>query len=238
MIFLTAIIRSDTRLRLQFSSALAAGAFTGTGTITVTSQDALGASPTIKARLPVLNTPEAIELVLSVPLVEDGLYTVVLTGIPGADLTTASGTENIRLGTTYYVVNSEINNVDVEAALYGVDLVWTGADYLESPNGDLATVAGLANVHGALRRRLVSEGLPWNADYGTKARNFVDGPIASAPAFRGDILRQMLSDDRVKSASVKLDLSDDFVNDANYFVDIKLIGSSNRTDFSIDIPKE
>lgn len=237
MDLLTVIIRSDTRLRLEFSSAVGSTAFTGSGTITITSQDGLGLSPTIKQRIPVSSSPNSIELVLSNPLVDGGFYVVQLINIPGADATFATGIENIRPGVTFTRLNTEIDVPEIESALYNIDLVWTGEDYLESANGDLASISGMPNVHGALLRRLVSDGLPWDSDYGAKPRKFVDGPSPATPLLRGEILRQMLSDNRVRAATVRLDLEVDNPNEANYFVDVALIGSSNKSDVSIQVPK-
>lgn len=227
------IIRSSTRLRLQFSANVDAAAFTGTGTITVVSQDGAGLSPSINQRIVVAGTPQAMELALSTDLADGGLYLLTYSGIPSTDTSTASGSEEFRPGVKFATVNSELETPDIEKALFGVDLVWTGADYLETPDGDLASISGKANVHNALVRRLTSEGLTWDATYGVKPRQTVDGPTASTPFLRGQILRQMLADDRVAKASVRLELPKNEVEEVDYFVDISLVGSSNENAFSL-----
>jgi hypothetical protein len=232
------IIRSTTRLRLQFSAIVDSTAFTGTGTITIVSQDGAGVSPSINQRIPVASVPQAIELALSDELVDGGLYLLTISSIPSTDLTTATGTELFRPGVKFTTVDAEVETPDIEKALFGIDLVWTGSDYLETPDGDLASVSGKANVHDALIRRLISEGLTWDDNYGVKPRQSVDGPTAATPFLRGKIIRQMLADDRVSKASVRLELPENNVDEADYFVDITLIGSSNESDFSITASSE
>lgn len=237
MLLLSVIIRSSTRLRLEFSSVVDSTAFTGTGDITIESLDSLGLSPTIQQRIIVASSPKSIELVLSVPLVDGGSYLVSVDSIPSTDLSTATGTQKIRPGIGYVSVNTEFETPDVEKALFAVDLVWTGTDYLVTPDGDLSTIDGMANVHGALTRRLVSDGLTWDNAYGGKPRLFIDGPTPALQYLRGDILRQMLSDNRVKSSTVKLVLDTDNVEEASYEVEVQLVGSSNKSDISIQVPK-
>ncbi len=78
--------------------------------------------------------------------------------------------------------NVEQPEDDLDALLYGVDLVWTGTDFGETPLGDLGTVQGVENARGAVERRLASEeDLPWRAGaYGPHARDYVDGPQKNA----------------------------------------------------------
>lgn len=237
MLFKSVIIRSNTRIRLEFTSALDSTAFLDTsGTILVESQDGIGVSPDVQQRIPILFNPVSMELALSVTLAEGGQYKVSIDSIPGQDASFATGEVLFRVGESFSVPNKEIDIVDVESFLYNIDLVWTGTDYLEAPNGDLATISGLANVDGALRRRLVCEGLTWDSDYGVGVRNFVDAPTPSIFTLRGEILRQMLKDNRVSEATVRLETPENSIEEADYFVDCKLTGSSNQNGISIQVP--
>ncbi len=230
------IIRSDTRIRVEFTSQPAASAFTGTGTITIISQDAFGISPTIKQRIIVISDPNSIELVLSSPIAQGSLYLLTVDSIPPVSGSPASSSELFRSSESFSQINTEVNNLDIDAALFSVDLVWTGADYLLSPDGDFATIGGKANVQSALTRRLVSDSLPWDNEYGTKSRSFVDAPSPSAPLLRGEILRQMRSDDRVLSATVDLDIPDSPGDEVSYSVNVILIGDSDNSNVSISVP--
>lgn len=231
--FLSVIVRSETRLRLNFDVNVSSSAFTGTGTIVVTNLDGVGVNPTVRGRIPVVGSPISLEIALAPELVDGALYQVSVTGIPTTDSTTATGTLQFTTGQQFNPINTEFSNPNVEAALYGVDLVWTGTDYLETPDGDLATVSGKANLDGALRRRLGSDSLTWDDNYGVKSRQFVDAPNASAPALRGLVLRQMLLDNRVASATVSIVIPIDNQFEADLQVDVVPVGSSNASDISI-----
>lgn len=237
MNFTAIVIRSDFRIRLEFDSALAATAFTTGGTIVITSQDALGANPVVRQRLPIIGSSNVMELALSIPLAQSGIYNVTVTSIPATDLSTATGTLPFSFGQDFPSVNAESTTTDLENLLYKTDLVWTGFDYLEDPSGDLATVSGLANVYGALQRRIMSDGLTWDNNYGAKVRRFVDGPSPSIFVLRGEILRQILTDKRISQATIRLSTSSVNTDEATYFVDVNLIGSSNnKTDISVEVP--
>lgn len=235
MNYTSLIIRSKTRLRLQFTSALDTTAFTGTGAITIVSLDAIGIDEIIRERLPVSGNTSAMELVLAYELAQGGSYLLTLTGIPGADATTVTTQDKFAVGEGYAKINVEFSTPDVETALYGTDLVWSGLDYVEGTDGDLLTISGRANVNGALQRRLTGEPLPWNRSYGGNIRSYVDSPSASIFTIRGEVLRQMLSDDRVKTATIKLDQTDN-VEEATYELVIGLKGASNDSKLVIGVP--
>lgn len=233
------IIRSPTRLRLLFNAPVDSSAFSdsisiGEGTIEITSLDSGGVDPEIKSRLAVIGSPNSMELVLRDELSEGSAYVVALDSVPSSDSSTCSGAQNFRPGTKQATLMAvEPDAPDLEKLLYNTDLVWTGLDFLETPDGDLATVSGRANVKGALLRRLVSEGLLWNFNYGVKPREQVDGPTAATPFLRGLIMRQMLEDNRVSSVSVALVLPSDEVEEADYNIDIVLRGTSDDSNISI-----
>src|SRR4029077_12166453 len=125
--------------------------------------------------------------------------------------------------------NVELPEDDLDALLYGIDLVWTGTDFAETPLGDLATIQGSDNAKGALTRRLTAEeDLPWRPGrYGAGARDYVDGPQADATTLRGSILRQARADDRVKRVTATFSFDEQGSGDAYFDVTIALIGAES-----------
>ena len=69
---LTALVRHERRVRLEFSADLAAGAFTSLAWYSFTS-DGTAANPSAVAAYAVPNSPQTVELHLSVPLVQGAL---------------------------------------------------------------------------------------------------------------------------------------------------------------------
>lgn len=203
------VVRNERRVRLVFSDALGAAAF-GPGTsvaalYVVTSVDGSGASPPISAAIPIPNAPGNVDLALGDDLVAGGVYQVATINVPGADGSASpAATEPFTFGALAApTLNVEQPQDDIDALVYGVDLVHTGSDYLETGAGDLATVSGIPNFQGAMQRRLTDEdGIPWDQTYGAKSGSFVNGPAASGGTLVSSLRRQSVSDDRVRSASV------------------------------------
>lgn len=203
------VVRTERRIRLLFSGTLAPGAF-GPGSAVaalyvVTSLDGAGASPAIAAALQVPGAPSNVELALTTDLVAGGAYTVTSALVPGTDGSlSASVTQPFVFGDKpAATINIEAAEEDVGALVYGVDLVWTGADFLETPAGDLATVSGVENVKGAQLRRLTADDpLPWDQSYGTRAGSYVYGPATSGVGLLGVLRRQAIADDRIAIATV------------------------------------
>jgi hypothetical protein len=209
---LTVEVRHERRIRLLFTNAVGSG---GLGTpapsfYTVASQDGAGADPLVKAAMAVSGNPNAVELVLSLDLVRDGLYLVSAVGVPdtGAGVTGATSTQQIRWGQDYSQSDAEPLLADRARFLYGVDLIFNGEDYSEDTNGDLARVAGTANVTKALYHGIETTGLPWNAGWGAGAREFVDSPSVAATALRHSLHAQVLRDPRVRSIKTDLQIAD------------------------------
>ncbi len=200
--FVTATPRSSTRLRLLFDNTLAAGAFV-TGFYTVTSIDGIGADPDVDAALIIADTPQGVELVLSEELVGGGLYQLdVDAGVPATDASTApAAVLQFRPGAASRDPSPEVNRSDVLREIFGEDIVWDGTDWAEDAEGDLEGITGPSNAREAVERRLESEGLLWNEDYGLRGREFVDGPAQLLPFLRGRIVSQALRDDRVVKAN-------------------------------------
>ena len=196
-------ILHERRLRLVFTTALAAGAF-GAPTpsyYTLQSLDAIAPSPTINAALIVANSPNVVELALGSDLVVGGLYEMDAVGVPAQDSTvTAAGTlQQFRFGQGTKPTNVEPLANDRRRLLYGADILWNESDYEETPDGDLARVEGTANVTKALWRGIESQGLPWDSTYGGRAREYVDSPSPVAGTLLGSVSAQILRDPRVKA---------------------------------------
>jgi hypothetical protein len=200
----TVFIRHERRVRLFFTEALAAGAFTSTTYYAIQNQDSLGASPAVLGALIVPNSPNCVELLLADELVKGAIYVASVAAVPGV-LTTATGSERFRFGaTTNAPSNSEPAVSDLELVRFGRDLLWQDGDYLETVDGDLATIAGRANAQGAIERRLFADGLVWAPQYGPNAEEYVDATPGSMGTLRGSLIQQVVADRRFKSASVDM----------------------------------
>jgi hypothetical protein len=200
--FISASIHSRRRLRLGFSESLAAGAYTTLTYYTVTCEDAGGVDPDVVAAFVVPSSPAVVELALGDELVDGSAYTVSAIGVPasGGSTTPAGSVLPMRPGVVRARPVAISPEDDILAITYGADLVWDGSDFVEDAQGDLSEVSGRENVHAALKRRLTSDGLPWDSTYGTKPREYVDGSSLAAQQLRGALASQAVQDDRVKRA--------------------------------------
>lgn len=222
------VVRHERRLRVLFSAPVAAGAFRASSYVLS------GASQTTRAPVPVgalvvPGAPHAVELALDADLAANELYAVRADNVPAVDGSVSSPGVRLdfRLADGPAIENDERPAGDIGALLYGVDLVWRDGDFVETPLGDLAVVAGLDNVRGALSRRLsAEEDLPWRpGSYGLGARDYVDGPQQDATTLRGAILRQSAADDRVKRAKATFSFDKDGEGDAFFDVELELRGT-------------
>jgi hypothetical protein len=241
--FAQLVVRSPRRIRLLFSGALALGAFgpgaSVSGLYVITCTDGSGASPALAAAIALPAETGNVELALATDLAAGGVYQVVSVGVPGADTSVsalASATFTYG-GLAAPTIDVEQAQPDIAALVYGVDLVWTGADYLETSAGDLATVAGVPNVEGAIGRRLTDEdGLPWDGGYGARAGNYVNGPSANGGSLVGALRRQAVADDRVRSATVSWTDDPNSPGD-NYFpVTVLFRGAAPGDGFTVNVP--
>lgn len=235
MNFSTLVIRNERHVRLFFSSSPDPTAFTGTGTIALSNSDGLGIAPGIRARLAVPGTPTAMELVLDNDLAGASNYTLTLTALPGADATTVTTTAALRMGGFTAPLNEETKESDLEALIYGTDLVNVYGEFYENVSGDLATISGQPNVYLALDRRMLSSGIPWRSSYGTKPREFVDGTPAGAQQLVGISVRQMVLDPRVASAVARISPPDpNDVSKASIGIDTTLVGSGSTKNLVVN----
>jgi hypothetical protein len=218
--------RTPRRIRLVFSNVLASGAFTSTAFYTVVNTDGAGGSPTVRAALIVAGAASQVELVLSTDLVSGGFYTVSAIAVPSTDLsvTTGASVQAMKFGLVQERVNVEPVESLGDILLYGRDLVWNGQDFVETANGDLATVSGASNARQAILRRVAGSPLPWDPTYSPNARSFIDGPATATVSLKGALIDQCLQDDRVKSVKVTLSSDEDTPEEAYFTVEPKLIG--------------
>lgn len=243
--FTALVVRHERRIRLLFSQTLSGAAF-GVGLAVaalyvVACTDGSGANPGISAAIPVAHTPNGLDLALNCDLVEGGVYTVTTNAVPGADSSVSSSdVETFTFGALAAPsLNVESSQVDIGALVYGLDLVHSGSDFVETAAGDLDTVSGVPNVQGALNRRLIDEdGIPWDPTYGAKSADYVNGPAAQGSSLVGALRRQAIADDRVESATVKYLEDPENPGDEYFPVTIALRGDNGTgvLAFPINVP--
>jgi hypothetical protein len=204
--FTSVAVRSTRRVRLFFSEALAPTAFDLTSYYSVIGVSLVDVPPVVEA-FAISGLGSACELALGKDLVEGETYQVSVHAVPAAGGSSTQPVESLTLfvGALPHAPRSvDKSSRSLTDEIYGEDLVWADGDFVEDPTGDLASVGGTVNVTDALERRLVSDGLDWDETYGGKLRRFVDGPRASAGEMRGLCTRQLLLDDRVRTASTRV----------------------------------
>lgn len=222
-------VRSTRRLRLKYTNALAAGAYASRW-FTVQCLDGSTSDPQVVAALLVPDATDELELALGIDLSQGGEYQLTsAANIPGLDGSlTALDVTAFRPPLARQAPSPSVSSSDVQAVLYGEDVAHDGRDMVETPDGDLAVATGPENAMTAVTRRLLADGLPYNADYGPHLRRFVDAPAPSIRAARGSVERQARLDDRVKTASVTV-LPDDNSGDLTLQGTIGLIGGVKRS---------
>lgn len=220
--------RSNRRLRLAFSETLAAGAFAATAFYSVSCTDGVGVTPTVVAVFALPGSGNVCEIALGDDLTDGAAYSVSAVGVPasGGGTTPADSTLTFRRGVILQSPRAADTPADdILTEVYGEDLVWLDGDMAEDASGDLATIGGVENVDAALARRIESDGLDWDENYGGKLRQFVDGPAASAGEMRGICTRQLLRDDRVLRASTTILTADlDYPEETRVECAYKLVG--------------
>jgi hypothetical protein len=221
-----AVARHERRVRLLFDADIQLSGRADTTHYRVTNEDALGVSLGVVGLVLVAGQPHVIDLVLGGDLVPGALYAVHVQSVLGSDGTvTPPGSRlPVRLGAVPAKPDVELDPDDIGRLLYGVDCVWTGTDYAEAPGGDLATVEGPENVRGAIERRCLADGLPWDDTYGARPREYIDGSTGAAPTLAGTLVRQAQEDDRVRRAKASFALDE---ADATFDLDVQLIGEGD-----------
>lgn len=225
-------VRTERRIRLTFTGALAGGAYVP-GLYALTCTDTNGAAPNVVAALQISGgATNAVELAVDSDLAQGQHYAVVCTNVPGADSSFFTGSAGIYWGPVVTSIpNSESTTDDASVLVFGRDLVFSGVDYVEDATGDLMTVSGLANVQGAVMRRINGYGLPWDPTYGPKLYDYVDGPAPVVRTARGTILQQALADDRVKSCAVDFAQDPTQPNAAYFNIQVTLLDDRKLPSF-------
>ncbi|WP_438029030.1 hypothetical protein [Sorangium sp. So ce233] len=204
-------IRHERRVRLSFDATLAGTAFSSTSFYGVESADGQAASPGVQKAFIVSSSPNVVELQLDTDLVQGARYSFTAAAVPAVDATTSPAqTVVATMGRepAPAAVGTRGPVTELERSLYGEDLVWTGADWAETPDGDLAEHGGMPVALADLRRAMTANGLPWDPAFGLRARGEVDGAPEAMTALRGRAVALMRRDDRIRDADAVVDLSD------------------------------
>ncbi len=205
-------IKHERRIKLIFSEDLDSSAFGAPAPAyyTVTCEDSLGSDPVVSAAMLVTGNPHIVELAFDRDIVKGSLYSVSAVGVPafGGSFTPDPTTLQFRFGLTAPLRDVEPILQNRDELLYGVDLLWNGADYQETASGDLDRIGGTANVTKALYRGLEAQGVTWDQSYGARVRDFVDSPSTTAGTLKGSVQAQILRDPRVKTTKIVVTTDD------------------------------
>lgn len=209
-------IRHERRVRLFFTIALGGGAFTSTSFYSVSNLNGSGTTPDVVAAYPIVGATACVELQLDADLTQGSAYSFSAVGVPGVDSSTTPDPS-----TAFATFGSKIAPIvttsgsDLDALLYGEDVLFDGTEFSEDPSGDLAGISGPPNLRLALLRRGLSDGLPWDGTYGIGTRSYIDGTPGAMPSLRAQAESQMRLDDRVAQVTATVDVGSDDTNDAN-----------------------
>lgn len=207
----SAQIRHERRVRLFFDVALAAGAFTSLSFYSVASVDGKATPPNVIKAFAVAGSPTVVELALDGDLVQGAAYSFSAVGVPALDLSVtpnpSAAVAQLPLEVRPAALRTRGSPSDLERTIFGVDLLFD-ADFAVDPSGDLSTQGGAPVLRRDLAARLLSDGLPWDATFGLRPRQYVDGAANAVFALRGKAKDQVLLDDRVRDCQTSVDVSD------------------------------
>lgn len=222
-------VRSPTRIRVKYTTALTIGAYE-VFWFSVACLDSSTPDPGVRVVFMIPGLANEMELVLDTDLSPGGAYQLTsLAGIPAADGSfSEQSVTSFNAPMPRPAPSTAVSANDVSAQLYGVDLLHDNGDFVETADGDLATITGPANAIGAAVRIGVSEALPYSANYGAQLRKYVDAPSPMARSARGDLERALRRDDRIQrvTATVGTDEND---GDLTINADITLIGKTKHS---------
>lgn len=232
--------KHERRLRLLFDAQPASGAFgsspTTLGYYTITSQDNLSSAEAVSQAIAISDTANGIELALADDLAPGGLYQLQLNALPVAAGGTCSQSTLFRFSVDPTVPNAESPPDDYAQLLYGIDIAYSGVDFVETADGDLLTIEGLANVEAAVRRRALGNPLPWQPSYGAKTRQFVDSAPGAMPTLKAQLVSNLLLDDRVKAVQATLLFDPNDAFSAYFDLVVTLIGSETIGPVPVSVP--
>lgn len=203
----TLMFNGSRRIRCFCTQSLGAGAFSSISYYTVTNLDGLGASPTVKAVFSIANTPGAFELAISFDLVAGALYELSVVSLPFADTSTFTGSieAEVPVAANTPDPQAEPSTGDFSLYYYGRDILLSDTgDFALSPTGDLATIYGRVNWEDAILRRVISDGIPWDASYGALPSTFVNAPTQYQLPLSAKLVQQARADNRTLNAQVAL----------------------------------
>lgn len=195
------------RIRVLCTQALAVSAFQSLAYYSVTNLDGMGAIPTVQAVFAILNTPQAFELQLSYALCPGSQYQVTVTNLPFADSSTFTGSLVAQVPAQPNTPNpqNEPSTGDLDLLFYGRDIAMTElGDFALLPTGDFQTVKGRPNWRGAVLRAQMSNGVPWNRNYGARPNDYVNAPTQYQLPFSARLVQVARADDRTLSAQVSI----------------------------------
>lgn len=207
----SALVRHERRVRLFFTANLATGAFTNLSPYSVASVDGRATPPSVVRAFAVASSPNVVELALGGDLVQGAAYSFSAVGVPAVDLSVTPGgsaaVAQLPSEVRPAALGTRGSPNDLEVTIFGVDLLHD-ADFQVDPSGDLSTQGGAPVLRRDLAARLLSDGLPWDATFGLRPRQYVDGAASAVLSLRGKAFDQVLLDDRVRSCTATVDASD------------------------------
>lgn len=225
--------RGTRRIRLLFSGALGAGAFTSVSFYAVSSD--IGPSPTnVVQAFAIVGTPNGVELAIDEDIAPGAIYTLAVTAVPFADASTCTGSIQ---GSTAQPMTApadvEPSTTDVDLLIFGRDLLHDGNDFVEDTTGDLATIDGAPNWKGAIGRRMASYGIKWDRRYSPRADLYVNAPDAYKLPLAGTMVAQAHADDRTKTAKIVVTQAAD---PNSYTFAMKLVAKDGLATSTVDLP--
>lgn len=193
-------VRSPTRIRAFFTATVDSAV----GTVFSLSSTDGSAVPTPVEFL--ILSGNQIEVILDSALTGGGNYSLSLnpTRVSNGSDTAPPVTFDFTAPSQPQAPSGSLSITQLSAAFFGEDIQWSGTDWVEGPDGDIAVASGPENARTAVIRRELSEGVLWDASYGLKPSEFVDAPAGELPSLMARMETQALADDRVKKATATL----------------------------------
>jgi hypothetical protein len=203
-------IKHARRIRLIFDQPLSIDAFLSVSYYSVVCSDGKASNPNVVQAFYVSNSPNVAELAFDIDLAQNSKYIVSAIGVPNSgntEFTPDPSQLNFYFGqSTSPIVSNQNQGLNkIHSRLYGVDISMQNGEFIENKDGDLQLITGPEMVKEALWRRLLSNGLMWNSQYGLKSREFVDATPDSMPILATAADTQVRLDNRIQDVSVELD---------------------------------